>query len=208
MCAKVRLTRIDKNWLRDFGFPLPIPDSVGELAIRWEKAFPGQPLPGVIPEREGLTLQPLRWGLIPSWSKDMKIGRHCFNARAETIAEKPAFRAAFRRRRCVLVVDAWFEWATIDGAKVEHAFQVAGSPLVSLAGLWESWKSPEGEELRTCTIVTTAANDVARPIHDRMPAVLDREAREVWLDPDAPADALHGVLAPFDGELVVTRGAS
>jgi putative SOS response-associated peptidase YedK len=170
----------------------------------WESAdnlCPSRPVPALLHDADGLVVERLHWGLIPSWAKDRKIGNKCFNARAETIAEKPAFRAAFRSRRCVVLAAAWYEWATIDGKRVPHAFQVEGAPFVMLAGLWEEWRSPEGEIVRSCTIVTTSASEATNQFHDRMPVVLDAEAREIWLDPQAPADLLQELLVPFDGTL-------
>lgn len=128
-------------------------------------------------------LEVLRWGLVPHWSKDAKGGARLINARAETVAEKPSFRDAFRRHRCVVPADGFYEWHAVGprGAKQPYAIgAVDGSPLV-FAGLWSGWRSPEGELLRTFTIVTTAANDRLRPLHERMPVILARSSWPAWL---------------------------
>jgi len=131
---------------------------------------------------------PARWGLIPSWSKDDKIAQHTFNARAETIAEKPSFRAAFKRRRCIVPVSAFFEWRAIPGEKKKQKLRFSSpdaAPL-AIAGLWESWTRPEtGETVESYTIITTSANEFMAPIHDRMPAILGKADWEAWLDPEA-----------------------
>ena len=136
-------------------------------------------------------LDPLRWGLVPHWAKDMKLGASLTNARAETIAAKPAFRDAFARRRCLVPVDGFYEWYRPgEGAKQPYAFahpaNAAGErPPLVLAGLWEAWRDPAGELLRTITLVTTAANRVMAPIHHRMPVILAPEDWAVWLGESA-----------------------
>ena len=128
---------------------------------------------------------PARWGLIPSWSKDDKIAQHTFNARAETVAEKPSFRAAFKRRRCIVPVSAFVEWRAIPGEKKKQKLRFASPeqhPL-ALAGLWEHWQRLEtGESVETYTIITTTANDFMAPIHDRMPVILGQGDWDAWLD--------------------------
>lgn len=131
---------------------------------------------------------PARWGLIPSWSKDDKIAQHTFNARAETIAEKPSFRAAFKRRRCIVPVSAFYEWRAIPGDKKKQKLRFSSpdaNPL-AIAGLWEHWMRPEtGEAVESYTVITTAANDFMAPIHDRMPVILGTADWDAWLDPEA-----------------------
>lgn len=130
---------------------------------------------------------PARWGLIPSWSKDDKIAQHTFNARGETVAEKPSFRAAFKRRRCLVPVSAFFEWRAIPGQKKKEKLRFSspdGSPL-ALAGLWELWRpQEEAPAVESYTIITTTANKVLEPVHDRMPVILGASDWEAWLDPD------------------------
>ena len=142
----------------------------------------------IIRSLEGQRLANLaRWGLIPSWSKDEKIAQHTFNARAETIGEKPSFRAAFKRRRCIVPVSAFFEWRAIPGEKKKQKLRFSspdGNPL-AIAGLWEHWRRPEtGETVDSYTVITTKANDFMAPIHDRMPVILGQTDWDAWLDPD------------------------
>ena len=132
-------------------------------------------------------LDPIRWGLVPHWAGDPKIGASLTNARAETIVQKPAFRDAFARRRCLVPVDGFYEWhRPAEGTKQPYAFAHPANadgerPPLALAGLWESWRDPAGEILRTITLVTTSANGVMAPIHDRMPVILAAEDWAVWL---------------------------
>lgn len=123
-----------------------------------------------------------RWGLVPSWAKDIKIGYKMINARSETVAEKPAFRAAFRQRRCLIPASGFYEWETLSGVKrpVVFASNQADTAL-AMAGLWERWRDPDGETLVSTTILTCAANDVVAPVHDRMPVLVDRDNAEHWL---------------------------
>lgn len=145
-----------------------------------------------------------RWGLIPSWSKDDKIAQHTFNARAETIAEKPSFRAAFKRRRCIVPASAFFEWRAIPGEKKKQKLRFVspdGNPL-ALAGLWEHWTRPEtGEAVESYTIITTSANGFMAPIHNRMPVILGQPDWGAWLDPEAGNPLLlESMLKPCPDE--------
>lgn len=141
-----------------------------------------------------------RWGLVPSWSKDLALGAKMINARSETVDEKPAFRAAFKRRRCIIPASGFYEWrAADDGKKTPLYIHLTDQELFGLAGLWESWHSPEGEEIRTCTILTTDANEFMSSIHTRMPIILPRDDYEAWLSPDEmTAGALKSLLRQFD----------
>ena len=143
---------------------------------------PTQPAPVVrmAPERE---LVALRWGLIPGWAKDPAIGSRLINARAETVAEKPAFRAAFRRRRCLVVADGFYEWQRRGTAKQPYFIHLRDDRPFAFAGLWESWEASGEGPLETCTILTTEPNALVSPLHDRMPVILPPEAYDAWLDP-------------------------
>jgi len=146
-------------------------------------------------ERE---LAMLRWGLVPMWAKELKFGARCINARAETLASTPAFRVAYRKRRCLVPVNAFFEWTGEPGHKVKWRIGLKEEPLFALAGLWEWWKDPATQQgVETYTIVTTRANDLLAPIHDRMPVVIAERDYDRWLDADDPATDL---LAPFADE--------
>lgn len=125
-----------------------------------------------------------RWGLVPSWSKDPSIGGRMINARAESVAEKPSFKNAFRNRRCLVVADGFYEWRRTEGTKTPFYIRLASGRPFGLAGLYETWASPAGEVLRTCTIITTRANDLLTPVHDRMPVIVPEDRHALWLDPD------------------------
>jgi len=161
------------------------------------------PLNRLHPETRARHLGLLRWGLVPHWAKDPKSVRQPINARAETLATSSMFRDALERRRCLVPADVFYEWQALDGAKLPFAVARAdGDPMV-FAGLWEGWRGGDGTVIRSFTIVTTSANAVLRPIHERMPVILERAAWPVWLgeeegDPTA-------VLMPSSAELRVWR---
>jgi putative SOS response-associated peptidase YedK len=143
----------------------------------------------------------LRWGLIPSWAKDAKMGAKLINARAETVAEKPAFRSAFKKRRCLILADGFYEWKTQDGEKQPFYFRWENGEPFAFAGLWEHWEKGEGEPIESCTILTTEANELMRPIHDRMPVILEPKNYEQWLDPEAKKiELLQSFLQPYPSE--------
>jgi putative SOS response-associated peptidase YedK len=145
---------------------------------------PGQDIAAVRVDRDGVRrLRALRWGLVPFWAKDAALGRRLINARLDSLGEKPAFREALTRRRCLIPASGFYEWG-VDAAGKKQPFFIRprAEPLLAIAGLWERWRAPSGEPLETCVIVTTDANPTLAPIHDRMPVLLSRAAREVWLD--------------------------
>lgn len=126
-------------------------------------------------------LKSMRWGLIPSWAKDETIGNKLINARSETIAEKPSFRSAFKRRRCLIPASGFYEWKTENGIKQPWYISLVSGEPMAFAGLWETWNSKEGEGIESCCIITTASNSFMEPIHDRMPATLNPEQWPLWL---------------------------
>lgn len=140
----------------------------------------------------------MRWGLIPSWAKDIKIGARLINARAETVTEKPAFRTAFKRKRCLVIADGFYEWQKVGKQKQPYYFQMKDGSPFAFAGLWDSWQPPEGETIISCTLLTTAANEVLQPVHDRMPVILQPEAYTQWLDPqNKNPEELLPLLEPY-----------
>lgn len=147
-----------------------------------------------------------QWGLIPSWAKDPSIGNRMINARAETLAEKPAFRAAYRRRRCLILADGFYEWQSnpAQGAKIPHYLRLASGDPFAFAGLWEIWNAADGSQLFSCTIITTQPNELVAPIHNRMPVILSPENYERWLSPnEEPAERLQPLLRPYpDADMV------
>ena len=160
---------------------------------------PTQGVAAVIAEDGKRKLEMLHWGLIPSWADDPGVGNRMINARAETVAEKPSFRKAFRNHRCLLLADGFYEWQKgADGKQPYYIRMDDGSPF-AFAGLWESWQN--GREVRSATIITTDANDVVAPIHNRMPVILHPEDYELWLDPDFDEkEPLTTLLKPYPAE--------
>lgn len=122
------------------------------------------------------------WGLVPFWAKDKSIGSRMINARSETVAEKPSFRNAFKKRRCLIIADGYYEWTGQKGQKQPYYFSLGNQKPFGFAGLWEIWKDPKAGEYRSCTIITTAASDTMKDVHHRMPVILTPEAHEAWLD--------------------------
>lgn len=153
----------------------------------------------------------MRWGLIPAWAKDPSSLPMLHNARGETVAEKPVFRQAFKKRRCIVPVSGFFEWKTVAGQRLKQPFFVSfkdGTPM-SLAGLWETNRPAEGGLLDTCTIITTGANELLEPIHHRMPVILERNGWDNWLDGDtAPVEEITEMLKPFDPDKMQVWGVS
>jgi putative SOS response-associated peptidase YedK len=195
MCGRFTQSQSPEKVARQFGL-----ETVPTLPPRYNIA-PTQDVPVVLETSQGRQFTQLYWGLIPSWSKDPKIGSRMINARSETVTEKPSFRTAFRKRRCLIVADGFYEWQRINGAKQAHFFYLpdaAGerSPF-AFAGLWEHWESAEGDVIRSCTILTTEANETLRPIHDRMPVILPPDAYGPWLQPNQTEDVLLSLLRPY-----------
>ena len=139
----------------------------------------------------------MRWGLVPSWAKETSIGSRMINARAETVAEKPSFRTAFRRRRCLVLADGYYEWTRSGRAKRPMRIVMRSGEPFAFAGLWETWRGPDDNLLWSFTVITTEANEHVRPIHHRMPVILPGNAHAEWLDEGADPDALHGLLVPY-----------
>ncbi len=161
-------------------------------------AAPGQQLPVVL-GREERQLALMRWGLVPSWADDPRIGNRMINARAETLSQKPSFSRPLRSQRCLVPASGFYEWAKADGRKVPYFIRRKDGELFAFAGLWDSWRDPGSrEELNTYTIITTRSNDLVAPIHNRMPAILLPQHEELWLDPDLTRpEVLLPLLGPY-----------
>lgn len=175
---------------------------VEQTAVAFEPRYniaPTQPV-AVVLQHQKRTLEAFKWGLVPFWAKDAKIGSRMINARAETIAEKPAYRAALKQRRCLIPASGFYEWKKEGKEKRPTYIHFDDGRPLSMAGLWEEWTSPDDEVLHTCTIVTTEANDFMASIHHRMPVLFTAEQEEVWLDSslDDPGK-LAALLRPYSG---------
>lgn len=204
MCGRYSLTSPVESVVRLFGL-----DGRPNLPPRYNIA-PSQDVVVVRAEIGGRELRFMRWGLVPSWAKDITIGQRMINARAETVAEKPSFRSAFKRRRCLIPADGFYEWqAQGKGPKQPYRIHREDGMPFAFAGLWEAWLSGEGDELLTCTIITTESNRTLREIHPRMPAVLDPKNYSVWLEPThGDAASLRAMLAPAPEDWLVAYPVS
>jgi putative SOS response-associated peptidase YedK len=165
---------------------------------------PSQSVLAVINDGKNNRMGFLRWGLIPPWSKDMAIGNKMINARAETITEKPSFRSSFMKKRCLIIADSFYEWRRHEGMrKTPLRIKLKGDDLFAMAGIWEGWKSPEGKSIFSCSVITTAPNELMKTIHDRMPVILKQEDEKTWLDPMlSDVSRLNSLLAPYDENLM------
>jgi putative SOS response-associated peptidase YedK len=157
---------------------------IGDLPASYNIA-PSQSVAAILQPDTDPQLRWLRWGLIPAWAKDPKIGYKLINARAETVAEKPSFRNAFRQQRCLIPADGFYEWQQVEGNRHKQPYFIGLQHELpfAFAGLYERWDSPDGETIDTCTIITTAANEAIAPIHNRMPVILAPQEYSQWLNP-------------------------
>ena len=182
--------------------------------LSFEAAYNVAPTQQVLTVREegdnaGRQASYMRWGLVPSWAKSLSTGNPMINARAETVAERPAFRAALRLRRCLVLADGYYEWRRDGRGRTPFRVTLTSGEPFAFAGLWETWRNPAGQFIPSCTIITTAANEALSSIHDRMPVILHREAESLWLD-HAVQDAalLASVLVPYPDEEIGTYQVS
>lgn len=202
MCGRVRLAD-DYSAIK---IDLRLDEIVDRSYIpRWNVP-PTEMLPVVTSHEGKRRLEPMRWGLIPSWAKDAKVGFSTFNARADTVDTKPAFKGAWSKgRRCLIVTDGFYEWKKLDlkgKEKQPYAIALGNRGPMIMAGLWEPWKSPDGW-IRSCTIITTDANELLSQVHDRMPVILRPEDFEAWLgeEPASP-EQLKAMLKPYPAGLL------
>ena len=178
--------------------------AIGKVASDFQPNWnisPGQYIPAIV-QRDGQNvLESFLWGLIPSWAKDSSIGNKMFNARAETIAEKPSFKNAFQKRRCLIPADGFYEWLKLEKMKKPLRFSLKSEKPFGLAGLYETWISPEKKQINTCTIITTDSNELIQSIHNRMPVIVKKELEDFWIDPDNNnKEGLLAILKPYSSE--------
>ena len=206
MCGRFTLTHDLQNIAKAFNATA----SASLQIVPHYNIAPTQNIVTVMHEKENY-LDVLRWGLIPSWAKDESIGSRMINARAETLAEKASFKRLLSGKRCLVVADGFYEWMQEPGSKAKTPMYIKlkNDEMLAFAGLWDSWKNAAGEQIRTCTIITTEPNELMARIHNRMPAILAPEAREQWLDPtNRDASALSSLLGPYSSEEMVARPVS
>lgn len=200
MCGRYTLTQTGQ---------LPAVFEISEIRIppRFNIA-PTQSVPVVrLSEDRGRFLDCLSWGLVPSWAKNPSMGARMINARSETVEKKPSFRDAFRRRRCLVPADGFYEWKKLSGGKVPHFIGMSDRSLFAFAGLWES-NNRGDHQLETFTILTCQPNDLLAEIHDRMPVILPCEHYGRWLDPSSDAGLLNSLLAPYPAKEMTTYPVS
>ncbi|HET9103237.1 MAG TPA: SOS response-associated peptidase [Solirubrobacteraceae bacterium] len=197
MCGRYSLATPDPSAVRArFGI-----DEQLEVRQRFNIA-PGDEVLAVTTDKQGAARGDLlRWGLVPTWAKSPELGLKMINARVETVSEKPAYRQAFQRYRCLIVADGFYEWQRVEGGPKQpfHITRDDGG-LFAFAGLWSIWHAPDGGRLRTCTIITRPANEAVAALHDRMPVILAPEAERPWLDTSTPAAQLQDILAGLSAE--------
>jgi putative SOS response-associated peptidase YedK len=203
MCGRYTLRTPVETLAEEFGISDPLP----EIPTRYNIA-PTQEVAAVLEENEERKLEMLRWGLIPSWAGDPAVGNRMINARSETATERPSFRTAFRKRRCLILADGFYEWQKTNGGKQPYYIRMEDGSPFAFAGLWESWDK-YGEEIRSCTILTTDANEMVGEVHHRMPVILPPETYDLWLDPDMrEAEPLLDLLRPYPDDVMEAYSVS
>jgi putative SOS response-associated peptidase YedK len=193
MCGRFTIAVEAADLQQEFG----IPEMPSDWTLHYNVA-PTQPV-AVLTDAKGRKIEYLRWGLIPGWAKDITIGNRLINARAETIMEKPSFRSAFLKRRCLILADGFYEWQRRPGQKgpsTPFRFQRKDEKPFALAGIWEIWHADEPDRILSCTIITCLPNELVAPVHDRMPVMFSAERGWDWLEWNSPAE-LQSLLVPF-----------
>ena len=196
MCGRYSLKSDPKKISSEFDLP---EKEAQKIKPRYNIA-PSQPVAALIREQTA-KLEFLNWGLVPSWSKEPSIGARMINARQETLAEKPSFRGLLKSRRCLILADGFYEWKSLGKRKQPYYIRLKSQEPFSFAGLWSEWVSPDGSKIWSCTIITTQPNELMQEIHNRMPVILSRKAREAWLDPsNSQKEELLDLLKPYSAE--------
>ena len=204
MCGRFALKTPPKSIQEHFHLPETV-----ELSPRYNNA-PSQTVAVVrhLPKNNSPQLNMLRWGLIPHWAKDMKIGYKLINARGETLKQKTSFRSAFKMRRCLIVADGFYEWKRSGKIRQPFYVHLKKDSVFGFAGLWESWNGPDGNIVESTTIITTSPNELIREIHDRMPVILHPDQYETWLLDSTPEHTLQEFLASYPADKMVAYKVS
>ena len=196
MCGRFTLTHVYGFFTR-----FQLMDQQAQLTPRFNVA-PTQEHPIIISQSPNQMIM-MRWGLVPFWAKDPKIGNRLINARAESVAIKPAFRTSIKRKRCLVPATGFYEWKRADNGKVPYYVHLKDDSLFSFAGLFDSWHAPDGEQLKTFTIITTTPNAMMGRIHNRMPVMLSQEDEELWLTKEPlPDSELKRIFKPYPARLM------
>ena len=203
MCGRYTLRAIDRIRIKLAGAEQLELDDLDDIAPRFNIA-PGQEVLAILDLEHQITVKLLLWGLIPSWSNEPK---GFINARGETLQEKPSFSESFQRRRCLIPADGFYEWKRTGRARQAFFFQMKNEAPFAFAGLWDEWRK-DGVSIKSCAIVTTGANELLGPVHDRMPVILPEESWRFWLDPRTPAAELLRMLVPFPAHAMKSHPVS
>ncbi|MEM6346814.1 MAG: SOS response-associated peptidase [Bacteroidota bacterium] len=193
MCGRYTLTKVPEESV------VVYPETEKVALIPRFNVAPTQLMP-VIPMTDPKRIHFYRWGLIPNWAKDKKIGYKMINARSETLLQKAAFKTPFRQTRCLVPADGFYEWKQTLSGKQPYRITLQDEALFYFAGLYDVWRSPQGENISTYSVITTEPNELVLPIHDRMPVILDAAAAERWLSPQEQAEDLQEILRPYPAE--------
>lgn len=203
MCGRFAQRRSPKTLAKQFQVT-----EVPNIEARYNIA-PTQNILAVQETPDGREMKWLKWGLVPSWAKDASMGARLINARSETVTEKPAFRDAFKRRRCLIPADGFYERQRTADKKQPYFFQLKEERLFGFAGLWDRWKGEDGSVIESCTILTTQANEVLAPVHDRMPVILYQDDYDLWLDEDErKQELLKDLLQPYPASEMISYPVS
>ena len=196
MCARFQFAP-PEDWVEEFGLT-----DAPEVAPRYNIA----PTQDVLAVRRRSTgdrqARLFRWGLVPHWAEDPAVGNRLINARAESVATRPAFRDPFLQRRCLVPAQGFYEWKKFGRAREPWLIRLKGGATFAFAGLWDRWSRGEGNAIESCALITTSANALVAKVHGRMPVLIDRGAYDLWLDPRASEDDLRALLAPFSADLM------
>lgn len=201
MCGRSSLDKTQKDLEERFNATFYSDDLVKYNPLPNINVCPSHVLP-IISNLDKAHFNSMRWGLIPFWAKDVKIGYKMINARKETILEKKSYKDAMVKRRCLVPADAFYEWQKIGKEKQAHQIKTKDQEIFSMAGLWSKWRSPQGEDVYSFTVITQEPNEVMKPIHNRMPAILTKEQEEIWLSDDLPPQELLDMIEPYQDDLL------
>ncbi|MEM1323994.1 MAG: SOS response-associated peptidase [Bacteroidota bacterium] len=199
MCGRASLTKVEKDLEQHFRATFYSEDRERYQPLPNYNIAPTHRHP-VITADDPSYLQFFRWGLIPFWAKTPSIGSKMINARIETVAEKPAFRQAIKKRRCLVPFDGFYEWQRREGKKIPYRITLKDEGIFCTAGIWERWKAPDGELIHSFSVLTQPPNTLMAPIHDRMPAILRPDQEALWLDQELPTEAVLSMIAPYPDE--------
>lgn len=201
MCGRSSLNKTEKDLEQRFNATFYSDALVQYNPLPNINVCPSHVLP-IISNLDKAHFNSMRWGLIPYWAKDMRIGYKMINARKETVLEKTSYKQAMAKRRCLVPADAFYEWQKVGKGKQAHCIKTKDQEIFSMAGLWEKWRSSEGEDVYSFTVITQEPNEVMKPIHNRMPAILTRDQEEIWLSDDVSPQELLDMIEPYPDELL------